>query len=115
MTIAKTNPIVTNIPYQSMLKLPIVNATLDSPGIYGTDGSGATGLKILVRKEIMNTVIGDIDNEQDNYFVLDFNNYNKASILMWINKKPSIRTSRDKYDWKSVAKKYDCLYSTLLR
>ena len=74
----------------------------------------ATGLKIIVRKEIMNTVIGDVDHDQDNYYVLDFNNYDAASILMWINKKPFIRTSRDKYAWKSVAKQYDSLYNTLL-
>lgn len=70
----------------------------------------ATGLRIIVRKDIEETVIGNTYKDQNTYFVLDFCNTDQHTIKNWLAKGNRVRSSKSNYDWKIVAKQYGELY-----
>ena len=73
----------------------------------------ATGLSIIVRKEIEQTVVGNPEDEMQTYFVLDFENNSNEAMISWLTRQRETRISRDRYDWRLVAKQYYCLYKEL--
>ena len=75
----------------------------------------ATGLRVVVRKEIEKTVIGDPYNDSLNYYVLDFNSLQEEGLVKWLNTKTETRVSRNKYDWAEIAYRYAELYKQLLK
>lgn len=75
----------------------------------------STGLKIIVRKEICDTVIGDPVNETDTYYIADFDNIKKDNIVSWLRKECSERLTRPKFDWGIIAEKYAKVYDEAIR
>ncbi len=74
----------------------------------------ATGLRIVVRKEIKDTVIGDSSNDKDIYYVLDMSHADNKAMKAWINEGNDARISRGNYDWALVARQYGELYQKML-
>lgn len=74
----------------------------------------STGLRVLLRKEIAETVIGDAYNDNSNYFIADYNNVNKTNLIDWISRSNFERSSRKKYDWSIIQRQYVELYHRIL-
>lgn len=74
----------------------------------------STGLRVLVRKEIAETVIGDAYNDNSNYFIVDYNNVNRTNLTDWISRSNFERCSRKKYDWSIIQRQYVELYHRIL-
>lgn len=74
----------------------------------------ATGLRVVVRKEIKDTVVGDADNDSKNYFVLNMNYVDNTLLKSWLRDSNDERVSRGNYDWALVARQYGELYQMLL-
>ena len=74
----------------------------------------ATGLRVVVRKEIKDTVVGDADNDSKNYFVLNMNYVDNTLLKSWLRDSNDERVSRGNYDWALVARQYGKLYQMLL-
>lgn len=74
----------------------------------------ATGLRVIVRKEISGTVIGDSVNDHSNYYIWDADRFNIEEMKEWLKQKAGNRESRGKYDWSEIARQYGDLYRKLL-
>lgn len=75
----------------------------------------STGLRVLVRKEIAGTVIGDAYNDYTNYFIADYDDINTTELKDWIMKGNPGRCSKQKYDWSVIQKQYVELYKKILK
>lgn len=75
----------------------------------------STGLRVLVRKEIAGTVIGDAYNDHTNYFIADYDDINTTELKDWIMKGNPGRCSKQKYDWSVIQKQYVELYENILK
>lgn len=65
-----------------------------------------TGLRIIVNNRIADTVIGDLQNERDKYYVANFEEIDKENLIEWINSPQHNRTTCSKYDWSIIADMY---------
>lgn len=74
----------------------------------------ATGLRILVRKEIAATVIGDALHDSDTYYIIDLMHYNSDDFRMWLSKGITNRASKGDCDWSNVARQYGTLYKKII-
>ena len=74
----------------------------------------ATGLRVIVRKEIAGTVIGDIEHDHENYYLLDTKHVDKGSLFEWFGRDCGARQSKSKYDWQGIADQYAELYNILI-
>lgn len=74
----------------------------------------ATGLRILVRKEIAATVIGDALHDSDTYYIIDLMHYNSDDFRMWLSKGITNRASKGDCDWSNVARQYGSLYKKII-
>lgn len=74
----------------------------------------ATGLRVIVRKEIKETVIGDTDMDLKNYFVLDTQCVDVVSMRKWLSCGSDNRASRGDRDWSDIALQYGNFYKKLL-
>ena len=72
------------------------------------------GLRTIVNSIIAETVIGDVENETDHYFVIDFDKVNYVALNKWINKELKTRDSVWKYDWSQIALRYSDNYNTVI-
>ena len=74
----------------------------------------ATGIRTVVRKEIIGTVATYVDNP-DNYYILDFNHIEYDNLKQWINGSPlEPRHSRNALSWRWIAKQYGNVYRKVL-
>lgn len=73
-----------------------------------------TGLRVLVRKEIAGTVVGDAYKDHFNYFILDYDNVSSDSLKLWLIQCNKNRSSKQKYDWSVIQKQYVDLYHKIL-
>lgn len=71
-----------------------------------------TGLKVIVRKEIYDTVIGDSVKDKETYYIADFDNIDNSSLISWLKENNIMRATRTKYDWSVIAKRYADIYET---
>lgn len=74
----------------------------------------SSGLRVMVRKEIACTVVGDAYNDHTNYFVIDYSAINYNELKEWINKGHPDRCSRKGMDWSNVQQKYVSLYKNII-
>ena len=74
----------------------------------------ATGLRVVVRKEIAGTVIGDAEHDHDSYFIWNPQTPDDAALNDWLRLGAGLRASKGKYDWVEIARQYGNLYSRLL-
>lgn len=74
----------------------------------------STGLRVLVRKEIAGTVVGDAYKDHFNYFILDYDNVSSDSLKLWLMQGNKNRSSKQKYDWSVIQKQYVDLYHKIL-
>lgn len=74
----------------------------------------STGLRVLVRKEIAGTVVGDAYKDHFNYFILDYDNVSSDSLKLWLMQCNKNRSSKQKYDWSVIQKQYVDLYHKIL-
>ena len=74
----------------------------------------STGLKIVVNKLVVGTVIGDVIAD-DNYFILDIERPNYSSFMNWSYRRNDNRTSKSTYDWSLIVNKYVELYKSILK
>jgi len=74
----------------------------------------ATGLRVMVRKEIAATVVGDASIDHQTYYVLDMDNQKTEEMKTWLGMGNSDRQSKGNYDWSVVARQYGHLYNILL-
>ena len=74
----------------------------------------STGLRVLVRKEIAGTVIGDAYQDYLNYFILDYDNVIADRLKKWLMQGNVNRCSKLKYDWSVIQKQYVELYHKIL-
>lgn len=74
----------------------------------------STGLRVLVRKEIAGTVVGDAYKDHFNYFILDYDNVSSDSLKLWLMQGNKNRSSKQKYDWSVIQKQYADLYHKIL-
>lgn len=72
----------------------------------------ATGLRIIVSKDIKDTIASDVSNRLI-YYVVDMDCVDANNIKMWLRNCPIKRTSRNELSWETVAKQYENLYKTL--
>ena len=74
----------------------------------------SSGLRVMVRKEIACTVVGDAYNDHTNYFVIDYLAINYKELKEWIYKGHPDRCSRKGLDWSDVQQQYASLYKNIL-
>lgn len=74
----------------------------------------ATGLRVIVRKEIAATVVGDASSDHHTYYVLDMDNQKPSEMKVWLQQGNIARKSKGNYDWSVVARKYGELYKKIL-
>jgi len=74
----------------------------------------ATGLRVIVRKEIAATVVGDASSDHQTYYVLDMDNQKPSEMKVWLQQGNIERKSKGNYDWSVVARKYGELYKKIL-
>lgn len=74
----------------------------------------STGLRILVNKEIVGTVIGDAYRDKITYHIVDFSCFDQNALLMWLQHKQTNRKSRCNYDWSVIAERYAGLYKKVI-
>lgn len=74
----------------------------------------STGLRVLVRKEIAGTVVGDAYKDHFNYFILDYDNVSSDSLKLWLMQGNKNRSSKQKYDWSVIQKQYVDLFHKIL-
>lgn len=74
----------------------------------------STGLRVLVRKEIAGTVVGDAYKDHFNYFILDYDNVSSDRLKLWLMQGNKNRSSKQKYDWSVIQKQYADLYHKIL-
>lgn len=74
----------------------------------------STGLKVLVRREIAGTVVGDAYQDSLNYFIIDYDNVPSDSLKLWLMQSDKNRCSKQKYDWSVIQKQYVDLYYKIL-
>ncbi len=72
------------------------------------------GLRVIVNNVVSDTVIGDIVNDKENYYIVDFNNVKKSSFLAWMNQGTGKRISRKQFDWQHVVREYATVYSAVV-
>lgn len=73
------------------------------------------GLRIIVNKMISDTVIGDVEVEKENYYVVDFNNVCKEDIVSWIKRPSGERISKKQFDWQAIANAYAKVYELAVK
>ena len=73
-----------------------------------------TGLRVIVRKEIAATVVGDACNDHQTYYVLDMDNQKPEEMKAWLEQGDADRHSKGNYDWSVVARQYGELYKRIL-
>lgn len=74
----------------------------------------ATGLKVIVRKEIAATVIGDAFEDHDNYYIIDMDSYSTSGLQDWVTNRRSERSSRSNFDWSAIAEMYAKYYYSII-
>lgn len=74
----------------------------------------ATGLRVIVRKEIAATVVGDVNSDHKTYYVLDMDYMEYDDLRTWLKQGIDGRQSKGNFDWSLVAKQYGDLYKRLL-
>ncbi len=74
----------------------------------------SSGLRIIVNSLIVGTVIGNAVDDHDNYFVLDFDQYDIKQFKSWISTPYVDRVSRKSCDWSIIARQYGQLYQRIL-
>lgn len=72
----------------------------------------ATGLRTLVNKAIVGTLVADA-NDLKQYCIVDFDNIQYDVIKDWIRNKESKRVSKGNYDWKHILERYAEVYKRL--
>lgn len=75
--------------------------------------ANATGLRTIVNKEIIGTIASNVNSED--YYVLDFDNVDVASLVEWIQRDQKERSSRTTFDWSVIAKEYLNLYNQIIK
>lgn len=73
----------------------------------------ACGLPVIVNKTISDTVVGDPQTDEDNYYVADFAAVDKAQLTSWLKRERPQRASRSQYDWQNVADMYAKCYESM--
>ena len=73
----------------------------------------ACGLPVIVNKRISDTVVGDPQTDEDNYYVADFAAVDKAQLTSWLKRERPQRASRSQYDWQNVADMYAKCYESM--
>lgn len=73
----------------------------------------ACGMKIILNEAIVGTVATDT-NDNNTYFVLDFNNIDYKKLTQWSISKIN-RVSRTNRDWSVVVKEYKDFYKSLIK
>lgn len=71
----------------------------------------ACGMKTLVRKEIVGTLVADV--QEKNYLVIDFDSFDTESIKSWISEAYD-KESRTNYDWSAIARLYVNVYQRIM-
>lgn len=74
----------------------------------------ATGLRTIVSKDIKDTVVTNINNN-DIYCILDFDDYDYGQLKKWIITKRQIRMSRSDVSWDIIGNKYGELYKKIFK
>lgn len=74
----------------------------------------ATGARIIVNENIKDTIATDVENEEI-YYVADFDNTNFQSLKEWLSKGNIGRKSRKDTEWKLVSNKYKDYYLRILK
>lgn len=73
----------------------------------------ATGLKIIVNKEIKDTVTTGINN-RDIYYILDMDKTNSCSLVDWVCIPNTNRHSRSDTDWRIITQLYADYYRNII-
>lgn len=73
----------------------------------------ATGLRTIVSMDVRDTIMTGVEDE-NKYYIIDFNNVNERLLVNWINKGNTNRTSRADLTWSVVADKYATFYKYVL-
>lgn len=74
----------------------------------------ATGLRVVVNKNIIDTIATDVDDKII-YYQLDMNNYKVEEFSSWCQIEQIDRRSRCNLDWAFIAKKYEVVYKKILK
>ena len=74
----------------------------------------ATGLRIIVNKDIAGTVIGDAYHDKTTYYIIDLNHEDNNKLMDWLRQKQEPRKSRGNFDWKVIAERYVSVYRKVL-
>lgn len=69
----------------------------------------ASGLRIIVNQEIKDTIATNV-NDQNIYYVLNFENIDNQSLTEWISRPVVDRQSRRDMSWSKIAQKYGKVY-----
>ena len=74
--------------------------------------ANATGLKIIVNKEIKDTIP---DLSLGDYYVMDMKCLNKNELVAWILDENGERCSHDFFDWQIIFERYVALYRSIMK
>ena len=73
-----------------------------------------TGMRVIVRKDIANTVIGNAEHDHLTYYVWDAEKTSQVNLSNWLKQVIVRRESKVKFDWSEIAHQYGNLYYNLL-
>ena len=74
----------------------------------------ATGARVIVRKEIAATVVGDTGIDRQTYYVLDMKKTKPDKLRAWLELGNEDRHSKRDFDWSEVVRQYGELYKSIL-
>ena len=70
-------------------------------------------MRTILNKRIVDTIVTDINDED--YYVMDFDNIDSSSLLQWVLKERGERHSRPNLDWSVINQRYCDLYINIAR
>lgn len=74
-----------------------------------------TGLRILVNKEVSETVVGDSHHDIDRYYIFETNKLDLVDLVRWIKDFSIARKTYPQYSWDLIMKQYYNVYEMMMK
>ncbi len=74
-----------------------------------------TGMRIVVNKEVAETVVGDVKNDNQRYFVYEAGKTKLKDFRCWLKKEAPERKTYSNFSWAEIIKQYFEVYKMMYR
>lgn len=74
-----------------------------------------TGLRIIVNKEVSETVVGDSHHDIDRYYIFETNKLDLVDLVRWIKDFCIVRKTYPQFSWGEIMKQYSEVYRMMLK